>query len=128
MVSIAMGGPGLAMVLGLVSAPDSFRSVTIRTVDGIQHETIHVFKAGHHIGQHAHVYPHTTVIARGSLRLWADGQDMGVLRAVTGVLIPAGVKHRFEILEDDTVYSCIHNVGRTGEIDVAALHRIEDAV
>lgn len=72
--------------------------------------------------QHSHTYDHLSMVATGSVRLSVDGEFVAVFRAPAGINIKAGHKHEFFILEDNTTIYCIHNISRTGEVDVAEEH------
>jgi hypothetical protein len=74
--------------------------------------------AGMFVPQHAHTYPHVSVIAAGSVRVWQGGHDMGVTKAPGVVRIPARVKHEFEVLEDGTTIFCVHNAAHGEAADI----------
>ena len=59
-----------------------------------------------------------TLIAHGSVLVEQNGAFFGVLKAPEMLRIAAHVPHSFKSLEDKTVLYCIHNVSRTGEIEV----------
>lgn len=61
------------------------------------------------VGQHAHTYDHTSMLAAGAVRVWADDECLGDFTAPTGVFIAANRKHRMQALVDGTVMYCIHN-------------------
>jgi quercetin dioxygenase-like cupin family protein len=92
--------------------------------DGIEvwHTLIH--KAGTYVPQHAHPHPHLTVIGAGGMRAWLDGAELGDFFAPSAIYIPAGTKHLFLTLADNTALDCIHNVSRRGHIEVAEEHQI----
>lgn len=79
------------------------------------------------IPQHAHKYAHTTLLSVGSVRVWTDGQDAIEYTAPSVIPIPAEVKHTFLSLVPNTLLYCIHNVGRTGEVEIHAEHQLEVA-
>jgi len=76
-------------------------------------------KAKTYLPQHVHTFSHVSVIAAGSVRLWEDDTDRGLFKAPATVTIRANLPHTFLTLEDNTVILCIHNVSRTGDIEVA---------
>lgn len=80
--------------------------------------------AGMLVPQHAHTYPHQSFIARGAVRVWQDGKDMGVARAPAAVRVPARVKHAFEVLEADTLILCIHNAAHGEAADIHEEHHL----
>lgn len=92
--------------------------------DGIELRHIHVEKAGTIIPQHSHNFPHLTVIASGAVRVELDGKVKGSYDAPSVIMIGAGTKHLFITLVDDTVIECIHNISRTGVIEIREEHQI----
>jgi hypothetical protein len=56
---------------------------------------------------HSHQFDHQTLVAKGSVRVSANGKDT-VFNAPHCVFIKAGVEHELIALEDDTVCYCIH--------------------
>ncbi len=99
--------------------------VNILMADGIFAKQGLVEKAGTIIPQHSHKWDHATFVSAGAMRVFCDGRLIGDFRAPRGLTIPAGTKHTFITLEDNTVFSCIHRIDRTGEIDVAEEHQFE---
>jgi quercetin dioxygenase-like cupin family protein len=93
-------------------------TVEIKMADGIFIKSHHVKKADTYLPQHSHTYDHTSMIARGSVRVWKNGWHIGDFVAPKGIIIEANTKHIFVTLEDDTIIYCIHNISRTGEIDI----------
>ena len=93
--------------------------------DGVMVKEMRIPRAGTIVPQHAHAFDHTSFVARGSVRFWREGEDRGVIQAPHGLFIEAGVKHRFDALEDETVVLCIHNLSRTpGRVEIAAEHNL----
>ena len=88
-------------------------------VDGICIKQFTLEKAGHAIGQHAHTYDHHSMVALGSVRVWADGKLVGDFSAPSPVFIKAGTQHQIMALEDGVVFYCIHNLH--GEDDISIL-------
>jgi len=84
-------------------------------------------EAGMIVPQHAHTYDHLSAIASGSVRVWQDGEDMGVTRAPGLVRVPAKVKHSFEILEAGTVIMCIHNAAHGEAAEIHEEHELMEA-
>jgi len=108
--------------------PDQPTSVDIRLVDGVFVKATTFRHAGMFAPQHAHEFAHLSYIASGSVRVFADGVLLGDFTAPASIVIPAGVKHLFEILADDTVVLCIHNADRLddeGEPAVREEHQLE---
>lgn len=96
----------------------------IHIVDGLFIKQIILKTAGLYVPQHAHRYDHVSVLANGSVRVWRDGGLIGDRVAPCGIVIPAGAKHTFLSLEDQTVLLCVHRIDRTGEVEIAAEHQI----
>lgn len=122
----ALIGPGMLDLIALPSA-SAFILTTVTCADGIEVDTVRILKAGVHTGHHAHAYDHTTVVVRGAVNAWADGESLGRYDTGTTLQTRAGVKHHFEALEDDTTYVCVHNVSRTGAIEIADPYTLKDA-
>jgi hypothetical protein len=77
-------------------------------------------KAETYLPQHQHAFSHASVIAAGSVRLWEGDMNRGLFKAPATVTILANRPHTFLTLEDNTVILCIHNVSRTGDIEVTS--------
>ena len=73
--------------------------------------------------QHAHVYAHTMMLACGRLRVWKEGVLLGDFAAPTPIYVEAKAKHTLLSLEDNTLAYCIHNVSRTGGVEIHAEHQ-----
>lgn len=99
-------------------------SVEHRTNDGVIAKTMHIPRKHVIVPQHSHEFDHTTVIAQGSVRAWCDGEFLGDFHYPQSLTIRAGTKHMFLSLEDNTVLICIHNVSRTGAIQVREEHQL----
>lgn len=95
------------------------------TTDDIFIKQLYIAKAGSLVPQHSHKYSHTTLLVKGSVRIWKDLEDLGVFYAPDTILIPAHTKHRFLTLEDDTLLYCIHNVMRQGFVEIAEEHNLD---
>lgn len=100
--------------------------VEIKMADGIFIKSHHVKKAWTWLPQHSHTYDHTSMIARGAVRVWKDGWLQGDFVAPKGILIEARAKHMFATLEDDTIIYCIHRIDRTGDVEIADEHRFPE--
>lgn len=88
--------------------------------DGVFIKQMPMPKLGDAIPQHSHKYDHHTLIARGSVRVFADGRRLGDFHEPQAVYIKAGTKHLFVALEDSTLAYCIHRL-RDGEDEVQIL-------
>ena len=112
-----------------MNAPTEFKDVRpvkpwqMLCADGVAIVQMVLEKRNDAIPQHSHEYPHHTLIARGSVRVWADGVHIGDYVEREAVFIAAGVKHLFVALEDNTVAYCIHNT-RDGEVEIRAEHKV----
>lgn len=91
--------------------------------DGIFIKQMYLRHAGTLVPQHAHVYPHTTMLAQGRMRVWKEGVLLGDFVAPAPIFIEAQVKHALMSLEDHTLAYCIHNVSRTGQVEIHAEHQ-----
>lgn len=76
------------------------------------------------VPQHSHEHDHNTFIASGAIHAWCDGEFLGEFRAPSTLLIKRHAKHLFETLEDRTTILCIHNISRTGMVDIHDLHEL----
>lgn len=84
-----------------------------------------LFKSdGSIIPQHSHEYDHSTFIATGSAHVWCDQEYLGEFQSPKSVFIKKLAKHTFMTSSPDTLILCIHNVERTGEIDIHELHEL----
>jgi hypothetical protein len=71
------------------------------------------------VPQHAHKYAHTTLLTAGSVKVWVgENKDFVVYNAPAVIQIPAETKHMFVNISPDTELFCIHNVMRTGEVEI----------
>lgn len=95
--------------------------------DGIFIKQMHIKKEGTTVPQHSHKYDHVSMLARGSVHVWADGIHVGKHVAPHGIFIKAGVKHKFLSLEDDTIIYCVHNVARAGVPEVKEEHQLGES-
>lgn len=86
--------------------------------DGIFIKQMFLAKAGIYVPQHSHKYEHASMLASGSIRVWQDEKLIGDFKAPLPINIPAGCKHTFLSLEDNTVVYCIHRTDRFGEVEV----------
>ncbi len=109
----------------LIVAPRQPETVDIKMADGVFVKSIRVPDAFTLIPQHSHLYDHTSMLAVGSVRVWADEKLLGDFIAPHGILIKAKVKHRFLTLVPGTLIYCIHNLSHTGEIEVDDEHYLD---
>jgi quercetin dioxygenase-like cupin family protein len=85
---------------------------------------MHIPKAGTIVPQHSHAYDHTSFVASGSVAVRGGPSGPSIVQAPAPIFIPAGVKHSFTSLEDNTLVLCIHNVSRAGFVEVREEHQI----
>ena len=107
---------------------EEIETTEIKMVDGVFVKSMLVHRAGREIGQHSHAYDHLSMLAVGEVNLYGDGEFLGHFVAPSGITIRAGVKHRFETLTDGVLIYCIHNVARSGGVDIEAEHTFEERV
>jgi len=93
-------------------------------IDGVFTKIMYLRNAGSLVPQHSHRYEHGSMLVRGSIKVWEDGIFTGEHRAPKMLVIKAGVKHAFLSLEPETTILCIHNIARTGAVEIAAMHNI----
>lgn len=99
-------------------------SMEFALADGIFIKSGHFRLAGAVVPQHSHEHDHTSFIATGAVLVWCDGDYLGEYRAPCQILIKAHTKHTFRTLEDNTLILCIHNISRTGDIEIHDLHEL----
>lgn len=92
---------------------------------GIFLKTYHIDDAGTAIPQHAHRWPHLTLVIAGAIRVWRGDELIGDFVAPAAIKIPALAKHAFLTLTRDVAFACIHAVGEAEDVDVAAEHTFE---
>lgn len=105
--------------------------VDFHTCDGMFIKQIRVPKSGTLIPQHSHKWDHSTLLAAGSVVLWSPDES-GVrrpklFRAPAVIFIPAKQWHEFQIMEDDTVLYCLHNLKGEEVVQVLQEHQLEEA-
>ena len=88
--------------------------VEFAEVDDIWVRAYSVAKAKTIISQHVHAHDHVTLVSRGTIEGWQDGESIGTFVAPALITIPAGKKHAFMALTDDVVLCCLHNLRGTG--------------
>jgi hypothetical protein len=98
------------------------------TIDGVFIKQMHLKDAGLVVPQHSHTYGHTTLLAHGKLRAWKDDELLGDFDAPAQIYIAAGAKHTFLSLVPNTVAYCIHNVSRTGRVEIHESHELNQKV
>lgn len=121
---IGIASPALIALASPIEQP---HGIEIRMADGIFIKQMIVAKAGTYVPQHAHTWDHVSMLAAGAVRVWKDGALDGDYTAPTAIEIKAGVKHMFAALADNTIIYCIHNISRTGEVDIMEEHQLEGA-
>lgn len=104
-----------------VPQPDKWE---IHTIDDVFIKQMHLAKAHTLVPQHAHFHSHVTMLAAGSVRVWADGELLGDFHAPTGIHIKSHVKHTFMSLVPNTVLYCIHNMHGLGDVQISEEHQL----
>jgi quercetin dioxygenase-like cupin family protein len=66
------------------------------------------------LSQHVHTHDHITLVSRGTVEAWQDGEWFGEFSAPAIIKISAGKKHAFRALTDDVALCCLHNLRGTG--------------
>lgn len=100
-------------------------TVDLKLTDDLFIKTVVVQHAGSIIPQHAHKFSHVTLLAVGSMRVWADGVPLGDFTGPTGILIRAEVKHRMETLTDGVVFACVHALHGSGDVEIHEEHQLD---
>ena len=100
--------------------------MTTFDANGVFVAHIEIADAGTQTMQHAHAYPHLTILAKGSVQVSCEGETPRDFTAPAGMTIPADVKHRFRTLTDDVLLLCVHNTSRTGQVEIAEEAHIQD--
>jgi hypothetical protein len=106
-------------------APNQPRTSDLKIVDGIFVKVIDVPDAWTLIPQHSHAHDHVSLIATGAVQVYVGRSAPFEAIAPCALTIVAGVKHSFLSLEPNTRICCIHNVERTGEVEVLEEHQLE---
>lgn len=90
------------------------------TPDGVFVKGMIMARRGTIVSQHAHEYAHTSLVAKGSVRVWVDGDEHKFkdYHAPDAIVVPALAMHKFQSLVDNTAVYCIHNVARTGHVEI----------
>lgn len=100
--------------------------VSFASEDGIFIKQMYLRDALTTVPQHAHEYDHVSMLAVGSVRVWSNGAYVADYKAPCAITIRARTKHTFLSLEPGTTIYCIHNISRTGEVEIHAEHQIGD--
>jgi hypothetical protein len=88
--------------------------VEFAEVDDIWVRAYTVEKEKSVITQHVHIHDHITLVSRGSVEAWQNGEFLGEFHAPAIIKISAGKKHAFTALTDNVVLCCLHNLRGTG--------------
>jgi quercetin dioxygenase-like cupin family protein len=114
----------------MVSVPTQFfevppvESIEATTPDHLFIKSMRVPKAGTVIPQHAHVWGHTTYLAKGKMRVWKGDAYVGDFTAPQTLWIEAEAKHTFQTLEDDVIALCIHNLQDANVVKILEQHEL----
>lgn len=93
---------------------------SFHSADGIELKMFEL-KLGEEMLQHKHDHDHLTMLAVGKVNFYVEGVLIREVTAPDGIEVMAGAFHQFQALEDSLLF-CIHNVSRTGEIEIAEEH------
>lgn len=99
-----------SLPLNLAAHPQQPYGITYRSTDGFMVKEMHIPRAETIVPQHSHTYSHLSMLAVGKVKAWKDDEYLGEFTAPAAIEIPAGTKHRFQSLVDDTIIYCIHNL------------------
>lgn len=100
-------------------------SIEFQMADGVFVKSGLFKRTGCIVPQHSHEYDHSTFIATGAVLAWSDGDYLGHFEAPCSIFIKAHSKHTFKTTKDDTLILCIHNISRTGLVDIHELHELQ---
>jgi quercetin dioxygenase-like cupin family protein len=92
--------------------------------EGLWVKQFEIRGAHKYVPQHAHQLSHLTLLVRGTLNVWIDGQWDAQYDAPTGIYIKAGAKHLFETLTDDVILYCVHSLATAEALKVLAEYEI----
>ena len=81
--------------------------ISLSCVASVYVRQMHFKKAGDVEHGHAHKFDHQTLLAKGSLKIFLNGQET-VFHAPHIILIRKDQFHELVALEDDTLCYCIH--------------------
>lgn len=91
---------------------------------GIFLKTWRVCEVGTLLPQHAHSYPHISLVVSGTVRVWAGAELLGDYVAPATIKVAAHTLHQFLTLTPDVVIACIHSVGEAEAPMVAQEHQL----
>ena len=94
--------------------PVKLEYVEFAEADDIWVRAYSIPKAKTVISQHVHTHDHITLVSRGTVEAWQDGEWFGEFSAPSMIKISAGKKHAFRALTDDVALCCLHNLRGTG--------------
>lgn len=101
--------------------------IEIYEADGLFLKQMIIPKADTWVPQHAHAYEHLTMLVRGAVFLFKDGDLDDAYKAPAGIVIKEGVKHTFVSLLDDTELWCIHNLHDEKVVKILEEHQLVGA-
>jgi quercetin dioxygenase-like cupin family protein len=115
-------------MVALHPLPPEDQAVTVDwvTVDGVFIKQILIPKAYSAVPQHAHVWDHTTMLARGAVLLRRGNGPWERYVAPKPIFIEKGVKHAFVTLVDATLLFCIHALHNSNTVEILKEHEISE--
>jgi quercetin dioxygenase-like cupin family protein len=84
-------------------------------------------KAGDYEETHAHNFDHLTILSTGKLKLTVNNKDT-ICEAPMQIYLQAGLEHRFEALEDNTIATCVHALRNKDGVDLLDPDSIPEGV
>jgi quercetin dioxygenase-like cupin family protein len=76
----------------------------------------YLIEKGDEIQDHAHVFDHITLLARGSVKMEHDGGSKEYTAPYL-IITPKNIQHKFTALEDKCLLCCIHAIRDGDEIE-----------
>ena len=106
-------------------------TIEFYSADGVFVKTMHIRYKGVIVPQHSHQYDHMSFLAIGEVSVFKhdkSGSFTGErMIAPCAIHIKAGIKHSFLSVTDEVLILCIHNVSRTGEVEILEEHHLGDS-
>lgn len=101
-------------------APQQPIETDLSITDSLFVKSFLIPKAGTFLPQHVHNYDHVSVVAAGGVGVWEEDEFRANYRAPASLVIPAGKRHTFRTLANNTVILCVHRA----DFEVTEEHQI----